>query len=307
MAEQTLKYWIGIDGGGTRATAVALDSEGAVVSRVEGGAALIDPTQPLAGAAELARLARRVLDEAGVKGRAAGLCCSLAGAGSRAVQEALASELSRANVAKSIHVTGDAEAALRDAFGEGAGVLLISGTGSIAWARTADGRSVRAGGWGMLLGDEGSGYALGMDALRVVVRAADGREKPTALTAPILKATGAETPGDLITWTAGAGKADIAALAPLVTQAAAGGDACARSITGRAASELAHQVHAVLDRSGPWSLSVPVAFAGGLIAPGRSLREATWKALQSLPYSMHLRAEPVDAARGAALIGQSRG
>jgi N-acetylglucosamine kinase-like BadF-type ATPase len=302
-----LATWVGIDGGGTGATAVALDDTGAVIARVTGGAALIDPLNPLGGAEDLAALAQQVLTEAGVTDRAAGLCCALAGAGRASVREALTAELVRQNVANRVRVIGDGEAALFDAFDGGAGVLLIAGTGSVAWARDAAGRSLRAGGWGMLLGDEGSGYALGMLALRYVVRGADGREKKTALWQLVLDAVGASAPEDLIAWTAAADKAAIGALAPVVTRAAAEDDSNALRILDRAAHELADQVRAVLGRSGPWEATVPIAFSGGLISPGRPLREGAWRALQALPYGFELRAEPVDPARGAARIAREGG
>ncbi len=297
--------WVGIDGGGTRATAVAVDAAGQVISRVAGGAALVDPMQPLRGAIALADLARRALDEAGVKGRAVGLCCALAGAGRASVRGVLTSELTRASVATKVIVIGDAEAALSDAFDSGAGALLISGTGSAAWSRDETGRQARAGGWGMVLGDEGSGYAVGLSALRLVVHAADGRAAATCLTERVLAATGVAAVEDLVAWTAGADKAAVASLAPTVFSAASENDAGAVAIALGAATDLAHQVHAVLDRTGPWTGAVDVAFAGGLIAPGQPLRERAWLALQALPYGFRLRAEAIDAARGAACIARA--
>ncbi|MEO5510878.1 MAG: BadF/BadG/BcrA/BcrD ATPase family protein [Longimicrobiales bacterium] len=298
-----LDIWVGIDGGGTGTTAVALDDTGAVVARVKGGPALVDPLAPLRGVDALGDLARHVLDEAGISGTAAGLCCALAGAGRQAVRDALGSGLEARGVARRVSVIGDAEAALADAFRGGAGALLIAGTGSAAWARDVSGRRVRAGGWGLLLGDEGSGYAIGLAALREVVRAADGRAPRTELTQCILHAVHAKAPEDLIPWTAAAEKSAIAALAPLVIAVAAG-DARADFIVEHAVVELAQQVQAVVERTMPWKDPINVAFAGGLIAPGRSLRDRTWNAVRSLAFDFQLREDPVDAARGAAHIAR---
>ncbi len=302
-----MESWVGVDGGGTRTTAVVVDHAGAVIARVEGGGSLVDPLQPLRGAQALADLAKRALREAGVKGRASGVCSALAGAGRQSVRDALTAELAQLGIARHVMVIGDAEAALSDAFEGGPGALLIAGTGSAAWARDKTGRQVRSGGWGMLLGDEGSGYAIGMAALRKVVRAADGRDKSTALSRQMLDAAGVAAPEDLIAWIAGADKAAVAALAPIVLTSAAAGDRGAIALAEAAAQELAHQVHAVLDRTGPWSNAVQVAFAGGLIAPAQPLRDRTWHALQALPYGFQLREEPVDAARGAAWIARTAG
>lgn len=302
-----LKIWIGIDGGGTRATAVALDEAGEVLSRVEGGAALVDPVHPLSGIEDLRALVGRAIADAGGTGAPEGLCCALAGAGRVSVRETLTDELGRLGIAKHVCVISDAAAAMHDAFGTGAGVLLIAGTGSVAWARTPEGRTARAGGWGTLLGDEGSGYALGLAALRAVVRASDGREKPTSLTARVLDATGSPVAGELIAWTAASEKGGIASLAPIVTDEASGGDATARRIVEQAAAELAQQVLAVVNDTRPWSVPVPVAFTGGLIAPGGSMRDAAWRALQALPYSFRLTTDPIDGARGAANIARAGG
>jgi N-acetylglucosamine kinase-like BadF-type ATPase len=299
-----LDIWIGIDGGGTGTTAVALDGTGTVVSRVRGGPALVDPRDPLRGVDALGDLARFALDEAGIAGSASGLCCALAGAGRQSVRDALGSGLLARGVARRVSVIGDAEAALADAFQGGAGALLIAGTGSGAWARDASGRQVRAGGWGLLLGDEGSGYAIGLAGLREVVRAADGRAPATELTPRILHAVHAKAAEDLIPWTAAAEKSAIAALAPIVIAVAGDGDPRADFIVEHAAVELAQQVRAVVERTSPWNDAINVAFAGGLIAPGRSLRDRTWNAVRSLAFDFHLREDPVDAARGAAHIAR---
>jgi N-acetylglucosamine kinase-like BadF-type ATPase len=277
-----------------------------VLSRVEGGAGLIDPVDPLSGAADLAALALSAA--ARVAGaEIIGLCCALAGAGRKDVREGLARAISSTGMTGRVRVIGDGEAAMHDAFGTGSGVLLIAGTGSIAWARSVHGVSVRAGGWGTLLGDEGSGYAIGLAGLRAVVRAVDGREAATTLTRSILGAVGVKAAEDLIPWTAAAGKADIAALAPVVLGEADSGDVCARAIAEEAGRELAEQVDAVVRRAGGWAGEIPIAFAGGLISPGGPLRSVAIHSLDLVDARYALREEPIDAARGAALIALADG
>lgn len=306
---------VGIDGGGTRTRAVVLDADGDELARCDGPAGIVQPRDPCAAAEAVADLTRAVLAEAGAT-RAAVLCCGLAGAGRWQEREAVRVGLMLAGVADRALVVGDAEAALADAFGAGAGVLVIAGTGSIAWAQgvadvppsesphPGDGEQgpivIRVGGWGELLDDEGSGYAIGLGALRCIARAADGREPATALEAAVLEATGLAAPEDLIRYAAAAAKADIGALAPVVLRCADGGDAAASRVLAAAVDALTELVVTAARRA---ALPQPrLAFAGGLIGVGGPLRDSLAAALRThFPRSAVLD-RPVDAARGAALL-----
>jgi N-acetylglucosamine kinase-like BadF-type ATPase len=295
--------YVGIDGGGTRARAVALDTAGHVRARREGPAGIVTPADVCAAADAAAALTRAVLADAGVDaaagGRAAALCCGLAGAGRVREREAVRVALLLTGVADTVLVTGDAEAAMHDAFDVAPGVLLVAGTGSIAWARAHDGAVARAGGWGHLLGDEGSGYAIGLAALRAVARAADARSAATALTAAVLMAAGVAAPADLVRFAAAAAKRDIAALAPTVLGCASAGDATAAGIRDDAAAELVDLATAAARRA---RLAAPdVALTGGLIAPGGPLRDAVAAGLRQA-IAARVSETPVDAARGAALL-----
>ena len=296
--------FVGIDGGGTRATAVVTDGRGAELARVEGEAGLVLAGDPAAGAPALGALVARALAAAGAEPPAAVLCCALAGAGREEQARPLAAALERLAVARRIRVATDAEAAFHDAFGNGPGILLIAGTGSIAWGRGEDGRTARVGGWGHLLGDEGSGYALGLGALRAAARAHDGRGPETRLLRRVLEHTGLDSPEALIAWAATASKAAIAALAPLVASAAAEGDAVARTLVDEAARELAGHAAALHRRLGPWSAPPPIALAGGLLAPGRPLRPAVVAALGLTGVPYRVLDDAIDAARGAAALAR---
>lgn len=297
-----MDVFVGIDGGGSRATAVATDVEGRELARVEGGPGRIRLDAPGTGAHVLADLVDHVIREAGARLPAAGLICALAGAGREDARRELAAALLREAVAIRLRVVTDAEAAYQDAFGGGPGILLIAGTGSIAWGRDADGRTIRAGGWGALLGDEGSGYDLGLRALRAVLHAHDGRGPATGLTGTILGRTGVDSPEGLVTWSARADKAEIAALAPCVLEAAEAGDDVASSLVRTAATDLAAHVDAIHERLAPWPETPTLAVAGGLLANGKLLREKTIAAVRA-PVRILDRA--VDAARGAAAIARA--
>lgn len=296
---------IGIDGGATHATAIVVDARGIERARAEGGPGIVNPVDPAACVGRLAVLARSAIARAEVFAPVDALCCALAGAGRAELRDAVRTELAREHIARRVDVITDAEAALADAFDDAPGILLIAGTGSIAWGRAEDGRLERCGGWGALLGDEGSGYALGVEALRACVRAADGRAPATRLGSALLDALSLRRPEELIGWSAAAGKHDIAALAPIVLRTAEHGDSAAQQLRDDAAQALARHVVVLRERLGPWSGPADLAFAGGLIRTGGPLRAALTSALAELRASVHVSPHAVDAARGAARLARA--
>jgi len=294
--------FIGIDGGGTRTVAVLVDDAGRERARVEGAAGRVDIRAPQDAAAVLIDLARAAARDGGAD-RVTALCAALAGAGREPERTRVEDALRAAGLAAVTTVVTDAEAAMCDAFGTGPGILLIAGTGSIAWGRGEDGRVARTGGWGHLLGDEGSGYAIGLAALRAVLRAHDGRGLPTRLENGVLAATRLSAPELLVHFVVNAGKSDVAALAPLVF-AEADQDAVALGIIEDAARALAGHVAALYTRLRPWSMPVPIAFSGGLVSNGRPLRPVVLDALAEWELALALHTADVDPARGAATLAR---
>ena len=302
----TNRYFVGIDGGGTKTTAVIIDDAGNELARLDGDAGRVDVLQPEAGAHTLADLAAHALANARVTQLPSVLCCALAGAGREPERVSIERALSSLRIAEQVHVVGDFEAAMFDAFGGGAGILVISGTGSSAWGRAQDGRCVRAGGWGHLIGDEGSAYALGRDALMLAMREFDGRGENAGFMPAVLARTGVQSEEGLVRWAASAGKADFAALAPVIFDAAQRGSLSAQDAIEDAAAEVAMHVAALYDRLGPWDTPPAVALAGGLIEPGRPLREAVLREIEALTIPVAIVEERIDAARGAAGIARHR-
>jgi glucosamine kinase len=205
-----------------------------------------------------------------------------------------------------VDVVTDIEAAMQDAFGAGPGLLLVAGTGSVAYGRTGDGRSARAGGWGALLGDEGGGWTLALAGMRAVLRHHDGRGQTTTLSTLLTDAAHCESAGDLVSFAALSTKGDVAALAPLIISAADEGDAVAAAIVADATAAHASLVAAVVRSLDPWPSPPPVAFSGGLIAPGRPLRERSLKAIMSVLQISEVVARTIDPAGGAAAIARER-
>jgi glucosamine kinase len=296
--------YVGIEGGGTRSTAIVLGGDGAQLARVEGAAGLVSAADPVSAARTLVAVAREALEAAGAHPPAAALCCALAGAGRAAAREPLAMALRGAGIARHISIVTDAEGAMHDAFGDGPGILLISGTGSVAWARAADGRTARAGGWGLLLGDEGSGYAIAIEGMRAVARATDGRGPETLLQKRLIRAVGCGSPEELIPWSARGSKGTIAGLAPHVVDAVPA-DAIAHEIVATAARQLARHFEALHTRLAPWDGPPPLALGGGLLFPGRPLRSFLLDAIRAGGGEPAVIDRPIDGACGAAAIART--
>jgi len=205
--------------------------------------------------------------------------------------------------AERVRVDADTRSAFFDAFDEGPGMLLVAGTGSMAWGRNEGGKEARVGGWGSLLGDEGSGYGIGLEALRRVTRSADGRGPDTGLASAILGALGMERTEQLVGWAAEASKADIAALAPVVAQQSRAGDFVAGEILVEAVEELESHVVALLETLDPWPRPPRVALVGGLVCPGGPLRPGIETVLSR--YALQRTAEEPDPTRGAAALART--
>jgi glucosamine kinase len=292
---------VGIDGGGTRTRVLLADLDGTPLARVEGPASALTPGDERSSADTMVALVQQALEEAGrTEARPASCIVGVAGGGQERSAQALWHALASSRFADDVSVVSDAEVALEDAFGDGAGVLLIAGTGSVAFARAPDGRLERCGGWGPVLGDEGSGAWLGRRAMSVITAAHDGREPETALLGAMLTALELENIDALIPWAASASPADFAAIAPIVAQVAAQGDVRATALITLTVEELVLHVRTLARRCfTDERATVPVACAGGMLGKGGLLRKRVEQRLKVAVPGASVRAENVDAARGA--------
>jgi glucosamine kinase len=293
---------IGVDGGGSRTRVLVADEAGQPLASAEGGGSAVRPGAVDQSADVIARVVADAVHAVRLEnGSQAGrLCVGVAGAGRAAERDELQRLLLERGVAEEVLVVTDAEVALEDAFAEGAGILLVAGTGSIAYGRGPTGNLRRCGGWGPVCGDEGSGAWIGRRVLSVVTAAADGREPETSLTAVVLSTAGKEEVDDLIAWGAAATPAALASLAPAVLDAAAAGDLRANSLLAMAVEELAIHVRTLARQLfGDERAAIPVALTGGLLSKGSLLRKRVETRLKSMVPGAQVRAEDVDAARGA--------
>jgi len=252
-----------------------------VPTRAAGG------TTPLAGAARARREPPPLLGA---------VCAGVAGVDRPAVSRPLLAWLRRAIPARHHLLVTDTAIALEAALGRAAGMIVVSGTGSIAYARDRRGKTLRAGGWGALFDDPGSGYDLGRKAIMAALRDFDGRGPSTVLTARICRALKLSDITQIVLK-----KLDpqqVAALFPLVAGAARQGDRVARNLSAQAACDLAQLALALAPRLGRGG-TLPVVCVGGVFRSSPTLRRSFARRLREhLPHARVrlLEREPVEGA-----------
>jgi len=266
---------VGVDGGGTRTRAVMVDAEGEIGGWATGGCGNFQTI----GLNGVEILVDRLLEELGGEARsgAVSLCLALAGAGRPDEQAAIAALVRGKGWTTKVCVVSDARAALEGAHGGKPGLIVISGTGSMVLGKNERGEEARAGGWGPLLGDEGSGYSVGLEALRSALRARDGWGQSTVLSDNLRKNLGLGNWDEIVQKVYGGevGWDCIAALGPCVFAAARSGDGIARQIIEAAGRALGKQVGAVARRL-HMTGRVDLACAGGVFKE----RDMLWPALE---------------------------
>jgi len=293
-----MTYFIGLDGGGTRTTLGIADASGRELLRSVGPPGLVDPRRPEATADLLVAFVREVFAGARFGLPATAFCAGLAGVGNAPERDSVKARFIEAGIADRVEVVTDSEIAMSGALGEGAGILLIAGTGSVAWGRAEGGRVERSGGWGMIVGDEGSGFHLAQSGLSAALRSHDGRGPSTALLRALLDATGVETAAGIPSWAAQAGKGGIAHLATHVLRVAAIGDEVALELVDGCVTALVAHVEALAHRLRPWSEPPRVVLHGGL-ARDAFFRSHLTSALASASTLVRLIEPAADAVTGA--------
>lgn len=268
--------YLGIDGGGTKTRAVVVDGAGVECGAANAGGCNYKVVGAETAAANLRAAAEEAGRAAGHSGPYAGAWIGAAGVDGAADLALLSPTVT--SLAEHVHLTNDAELLLA-ALPSQVGVALIAGTGSIAVGRSAAGATARAGGWGRQLGDEGSGYTLGQQALIAALRYADRRGQPTLLYERILAAWNIASAEEIADRVYRDGSA-CASLAPLTLQAARDGDLVAGIIVRRAVRELAKMALALARRLDESAAPLHLALGGSLLLRDAHLREQVLRAIR---------------------------
>lgn len=293
---------LGIDAGGTKTVCLLADERGHTVAESRGGGANLQAS----GELEVEKVLHRVMDEAiGDRDvRPNAICLGIAGVDRDDDAEAVRGIMRRIGFKARTLVVNDALIALVAGAGDSPGIVVVAGTGSIAYGRDGNGRAARSGGWGYLLGDEGGGFWIGRAALMAVVRQFDGRGPRTTLTEMVLAEMQLARPTDLIhaIYERGLQRFAIARIAAVVQRAASDGDAIAADIIDRAASELATAASSVVTRLEMRGEAFPTVLSGGVFRGVPSLPEKVAQRIADVAPRSGVHLLAVEPAQGAVVL-----
>jgi N-acetylglucosamine kinase-like BadF-type ATPase len=229
---------LGIDAGGTKTVCLLADERGKILAEGRGPGANLHS----AGELEVEKVLHEVMEDA-IGDRditPAAICLGIAGVDREDEARTVRAIMRRIGHKSRVLVVNDALIALVAGARDAPGIVIIAGTGSIVYGRNASGQAARAGGWGHMVGDEGSGYWIGREAVAAVMRAADGRGPATRLSDDILAHFSVNDVSQLprIVYDREIPRMRVAALGPIVEGAVSAGDAVAMRILERAVDEL---------------------------------------------------------------------
>jgi len=294
-------YFLGIDGGGTKTTCAVGDESRLLATATAGPSNIVRVGEDHARES-LHKAVRQACSAAGIRAaEIARTCVGGAGAGRPEVAEIVRSILSE-TVAGPIDVVGDMQTALEAAFDTGPGVVVNAGTGSFAYGRNQRGQTLRAGGWGFAIGDEGSAHWIGREAVRTVLQESEHGEDSsafieTSLVHGLFKAWGVRSFLDLARAGNSVPPPDFAALFPAVVTSK---DEIARNVLREAGRELARLAEVVIGRLFGEDLSVvPVAMTGGVFRHAELVRQVFYNELRKADPRVQVKTEVVDPVEGA--------
>jgi len=290
---------LGIDAGGTKTVCQLANERGEMLAEARGGGANLQADGELAVEKTLHRVMDDTLGARGVMPSA--ICLGMAGVDREDDSRVVRGIMSRIGFNARVLVVNDALIALEAGVGDAPGLVIIAGTGSIVYGRNARGEAARAGGWGYVLGDEGSGYWMGRLALRAVVHEADQRGRATDLTPRVLAHFGVTRPQDLVHQIYGMGLRPpaIAALAAVVQAASAGGDPVARDIIDKGAHALASAAASVAGRLSLGAGPFGIVLSGGIFRGVPTMADEVAARVEAALPGARARRLEVEPAAGA--------
>jgi N-acetylglucosamine kinase-like BadF-type ATPase len=304
-----MRYALGIDAGGTRTMALLATADGKAIAEGAGGPGNFQAVGEDAARASIETAIDGALaaapDGPVAREQVAAVAAGLAGMHVPADYERFTALVGRLLPAGRVRIYNDGEVALAAATGGREGIVVVAGTGSIAYGADRSGRSLRCGGWGYVIGDEGSAYAIAQQALRAASQAADGRAPASTLVDAFTTALGVPAFDDILRPVYGPpamSRHQLAALAPLVTQCAADGDAAAQTVLATAGEELAALAVTLARRLELGGEPFLVACSGGVWKAGELVLEPFRQRVLAAYPRAHIGSPLLTPVAGAALL-----
>jgi glucosamine kinase len=314
-----MSFYLGIDGGGTKTTCVVAD-ESLILATVTAGPSNVVRVGEARARESLQQAVRKACAAAGITPKEIFRTCVGASGAGRPEVVAIVGRALAEILPTTVDVVGDTEIALEAAFSGGPGVIVIAGTGSVAYGRDAQGTTARAGGWGFAISDEGSAHWIGRTAVAALLRdrvlesrGQDSVALDSAMLRAFLDAWSLHSIDDLIRTANATPPPDFSALFPIVFASADKGDSIARQVLTQAGSELARLADAVIHHlfspvaqaslpkpqssvAGP---SVPLAMIGGVFRHAAQVRDVFYNQIRDLHPHVELNPQVVDPVSGA--------
>ncbi|MEQ6359725.1 BadF/BadG/BcrA/BcrD ATPase family protein [Thermoanaerobacter thermohydrosulfuricus] len=300
-----MKYVIGIDGGGTKSIISVADLQGNIIVTEEGGSTNIRSQKESEVYTNLGNLIENALKKADLRiEECEAICIGTAGAGREEEQDKIKKYIQSLGVKGKILITNDAEIVIAEATGGKEGIAVIAGTGSIAYGIGKNGERVRVGGWGHLIGDEGSAYYIGIEGIRAALRCHDGREPYTELLPMIMREINIINPEEFVNFVyeENVKKDKIASLARIVDQACKKGDKKAKEILTKAAKELFLLAKAVIKKLKVEEENMTVVVSGSVFLNNVFVYEEFAKLLTKEYPNVSIKKSRNRASKGAVML-----
>ena len=293
-----MKFVAGIDGGGTKTRILCCDLQGKQIAAREYGPFNLNSI----GEEAFRNLIAEITTFLKATGDCTALCIGAAGVSNPRMGDLIAQAMETAGIAR-WKLVGDQEIALWGALEGSPGVSVVAGTGSICCGRNEAGDYITVGGWGHLIGDEGSGYAIGRDVLKAVTHYWDGYGEETGLVKAVIDTLHMEARQKMIAYVYENSKSSVARAARIAEQEAANGDAVAKKILLKNAGDLAKQVKAVTARLS--RQQGEIALLGGLLENDTIYRKSLVKEIQNTNPGFVCVTPKQNALTGAVLMAQT--
>ncbi len=296
-------FYIGIEGGGTKSSAVMISNAGEILKRETAGPLNFQVLKSSLYCERLVKICESLITECDIRENSIrAVTVASAGISGELEKQKISTFWKNGKYSFPVFPVNDIEAAHYAFFSGGPGVLLNAGTGSIALAKNSRGEMVRCGGRGYIVGDEGSGFAIGRDALSKVFRAYDGMGSCSGLTEIVLKHYSCKYLEDIISkvYSSGPVSANVASIAPEIFYHAENGNEDAESIVNKAINELNDLLESSISKSGKKKSPVFIGLSGGLFSENSYFYK---KFVAIIKKSYTINKQQIDIDVSAALIG----